>query len=816
MGTHAFRDLRFGWRQLWAKPGFALAAILTLALGIGANALVFALIDGVYMRDLPYRQSSALVDVYSSLAKFGGGYDTVSVADYADLHAQVPALQDSALYISASFNLAEGSTPERLQGLRATPSLFSTLGVGAALGRVFATDDAVVGRDRLVILSDAMWRNRFDADPNILTRNLRLDGESYRVIGVMPRDFMFPRVEAGLFVPYAFTPEQLADDQRGVNDSMIVGRLAAGASITQVDAQAAAVIQHNIERTSAGKDGGSYAHWVSESGQTFGARPLREMLSGRNADELSLLQGACALVLLIALANVANLLLTRQSARRSEFAMRTALGARRRDVARQLTVEALLLAVAGAVVGLALAAFGLRVVAASGLLPAWADFSIDARTIVFTLALAAVACVLFGLAPALASARASAQTALRESSRTQGGGRSAKRVRATLVVVQLALAVALLAGTGLLLRSFANATQQSPGFDSANVLTAHLALPKSSYPDDAAKARGMRRMLEALRAVPGVDSVGATTKLPFSGENGGVAFRVDGRADDGTIPNAALRSIDENFFAALQIPVLRGRAFDASDWDAHALNVIVDETFAHRFFPDSEAVGQRLTLGSEPGGDAYTIIGVVGNVKHFDLAAPNRRPTFYFNLAAQASDSVYVALRTHDTSPAFIDAVRAAVRSVDAEQPLFNIATLQQRIATSLTGRRVPLQLLGIFAAAALLLAAIGIYAVLAFGVQQRIGEIGLRMAIGASASRVRRGVLIDGGRLIGIGLAVGLLAAVIVGFALRSHLFGVDPIDPVSLAVVAGVLGLFALLACWLPAERAARLDPLVALRHE
>jgi predicted permease len=816
MGMSTLRDLRFGWRQLWAKPGFAIAAILTLALGIGANALVFALIDGVYMRDLPYKQSDALVDVYSSMAKFGGGFDTVSVADYADLHAQIPALQDSALYIGASFNLAEGGVPERLQGLRATPSLFTTLGVGAALGRVFGADDAVVGRDRLVVLSDAMWRNRFDADANILQRNLRLDGESYRVIGVMPAGFMFPRVEAGLFVPYAFTSEQLADDQRGVNDSQMIGRLAPGATIAQIDAQATAVVQHNIERTSAGKDGGSYAHWVSESGQTFGARPLRELLSGRNAGELILLQGACALVLLIALANVANLLLTRQSARRSEFAMRTALGARRGDVVRQLTVEALLLAATGAAAGLVLAEFGLRIVAASGLLPAWAEFSIGARTFAFTLALAAVACVLFGLAPALASARASTQATLRETSRSQGGGRAAKRVRATLVVVQLALAVALLAGTGLLLRSFANATQQSPGFASANVLTAHLALPKSTYPDDAAKALGMRRMLDALRSVPGIETVGATTKLPFSGENGGVAFRIDGRADDGSIPNAALRSVDENFFAALQIPVLRGRVFDASDWNPHALNVIVDETFANRFFPNGEAIGQRLTLGSEPGGDAYTIIGVVGSVKHFDLAAPNRRPTFYFNLATQPSESVYVALRTHDTSPAFIDALRAAVQLVDAEQPLFNIATLQQRIETSLTGRRVPLQLLGIFAAAALLLAAIGIYAVLAFGVQQRTGEIGLRMAIGASASRVRRGVLADGGRLIGVGLVVGLIAAVIVGFALRSRLFGVDPVDPASLAAVAGVLGFSALLACWLPAERAARLDPLVALRHE
>ena len=580
--------------MLLAKPGFALAAILTLALGIGANALVFALIDGVYMRDLPYRQSSELVDVYSSMAMFGGGYDTVSVPDYVDIHAQVPALEDSALYTGASFNMAEGGTPERLQGARVTPSLFSTLGVGAASGRVFGADDAVVGRDRVVVLSDALWRNRFDADPNILARSLRLDGESYRVVGVMPPGFMFPRVDVGLFVPYSFAPSQLADDQRGVNDSQIVARLAPGATTDQVDAQIAAVVQHNIERT-AGKDGDSYAHWVKESGLRFGARPLRDQLSGRNADELFLLQGACALVLLIALANVANLLLTRLSSRRSELAMRNALGARRSDVARQLIVEALLLAVTGAVAGLVLASFGLRIVAASGLLPAWAHFAIDLRTIAFTLGLAVTACVLFGLTPAFVSARVSTQGTLRESARSQGGGRTAKRVRATLVVVQLALAVALLAGAGLLLRSFANATQQNPGFDGNDVLTAHLTLSKTSYRDDAARARGLRNMLDALRALPGVEKAGATTKLPFSGENGGVTFRVVGRADDGSIPNAALRSVDENFFATLKIPALRGRTFEAADWNSPALGVVVDETFANRFFPNGDGVGQRIT-----------------------------------------------------------------------------------------------------------------------------------------------------------------------------------------------------------------------------
>ena len=814
MLTRLLSDLRYGARTLLSRPGFAAAAVLTLALGIGANALVFTLIDGVYLSELPYRDADRLVDVYGTWSKMGGGVDSVSIPDYVDLHAGVPALADSALYTNASFNLVASGAPERLQGLRATPSLFSTLGVTAALGRVFSADEALPGKEHVAVLSDTLWRNRFDADPRILERTLRLDGEDYRVIGVLPAQFMFPRTDIGLFVPFAFKPEQLVDDQRGVNYSAIVARLAPGATLAQVEAQTDAVVQRNVERTGAA-GGDSYASWVAETGARFGVRPLREQLSGRNAGELPLLQGAVALVLLIALANVANLLLTRLTARHGELAVRTALGARRRDVARQLFAEASLLAAFGAVLGLGCAWFGVRVVGSSGLLPAWVHYALDWRALLFTLGVAAGACVLFGLAPVLASARAQPQAALREATRLSGGGRRARRARAALVVVQLALAVALLAGTGLLLRSFANAARQSPGFSSTHVLSAHLTLPAAKYPDDAAQARMLRRLLDTVRALPGVERAGATTKLPFGGENGGLAFRIEGRADDGKLPHASLRSVDEDYFAALQIPVLRGSTFSSADWQDAAKNVVVDETFAQRYFPGGEAVGQHITLGSAPGGDAYTIVGVVGNVKHADLTAPSNRPTFYFDLGTRPSDSVFLALRTRDLSPAFVDALRAAVRSVDAEQPLFAIDTLDQRIAASLTGRRVPLQLLGLFAGCALLLAAIGIYGVLAFGVEQRTAEIGLRMAIGADASRVRRGVLADGARLIATGLALGLLGAVAGGFALQSRLFEVAPVDPLILGAVGTLLASVAFAACWLPARRAARLDPLVALRH-
>jgi len=817
MFTLLLADLTHALRVLLAKPGFTFVAVLTLALGIGANTLVFTLIDGVYLGALPYRDADALVDVYASSVQFGGGADAVSIPDYVDVHSGVFALADSALYSDASFNLVDSGNPERLTGLRATPSLFSTLGVGASLGRVFNADEATPGRNRVVVLSDALWRNHFNADAQVLGRSLRLDGEDYRIIGVMPPRFMFPRVDVGVYVPFAFSSADLAEDQRGVNYSAIVARLAPGATLAQVDAQTAALVRHNIERLgSNGSDGASYARWVESTGFRFGARSLREQLSGRNARELIVLQVAVALVLLIALANVANLLLTRLSTRRAELATRTALGARRADIARQLLTEAMLLAVFGATLGCAGAWLGVKLVADSDLLPSWADFAVDYATLAFTLAVTAAAIVVFGLGPAFVASRVPVHATLRASARLAGGGRSARRVRATLVVVQIALAIALLSGAALLLRSFANAAGQSPGFSSTNVLTAHLTLPAAKYADAAAQARATRRMLDAARALPGVEAAGLTTKLPFSGENAGIVFRIEGRADDASAPHAAWRSIDEGFFATLGIPVLRGRTFAAADWDAQGRNIVVDAAFERRYFPDHDAIGKRITLGLADGGDAYTIIGVVGSVKHFDLTVPAQKPTFYFDFGAHAGDSVFLALRSAVAPAALVESLRTALRAVDPEQPLFNVSTLDQRIALSLTGRRVPLQLLGLFAAGALLLAALGIYGVLAFSVEQRTGEIGLRMAIGADAGRVRRAILADGARLVGAGVAAGLLGALATGHLLRSRLFDVAPIDLPSLAGVALVLIVVALAACWLPARRAARLDPIVALRHE
>jgi len=817
MLTNLLRESHRALRALLARPGFALAAILTLALGIGANTLVFTLIDAIYLSSLPYRDAGALVDVYATNTKQGGGVDNVSIPDYLDLRDGVPAMSDSALYTGVDFNLVDSGAPERLRGLRATPSLFSTLGTGAALGRTFDADEAVAGRNRLVVLTDTLWRDRFNADPAVLGRDLRLDGESYRVIGVMPKGFMFPSTDIGFFVPFAFSPEDKEDDKRGENYSFIVARLAPGATRADIEAQNAAVVRRNVERIGAlGGDGSWYARQVELSGFGFGVRPLREQLSGRNAQQLIPLQLAVALVLLVACANIANLLLSRLTSRHNEFAVRTALGASRARIVRELSLEALLLAFGGALLGLVLAWFGTKVIAASGMLPHWAVFDIDRRVLAFTVGIALLTGVGFGALPIWSLTRLQAQSLLREGARLSGGTRSARRMRGALVVVQLALAVALLAAGGLLLRSFNNATQQNPGFESDNVLIAGLTLPPSRYADGPARARYLRQVLDASRNVRGVTAAGATTVMPFTGNNAGLVFRIEGRTDDGATPHAALRSVDEDYFKAMGIPLRKGRAFTRTDWQTEARAVVVDASFERVYFPDGDVVGKRIFLGSSGVDDPYTIIGVVGGIKNFDLTLPTVKPTFYFDLGTRPSESVYVALKTTGASPATVDALRAAVRSVDTEQPLFNVGTLDERIDFSLSGRRVPLQLLGVFAIAALLLAAIGIYGVLAFSVTQRTGELGVRVAIGADRGRIVRLVLSDGGRLIAIGLLAGVACAIALGRLLRNQLFGVDSVDPASLCVVVLVFAAIALLACWIPARRASRIDPIQALRYE
>jgi predicted permease len=823
MLTHLLQDLRYGLRMLRASPGFTLAAVLTLALGIGANSAIFSVINGLMLRPLPYPDSEQLVSVYNTYPKMNLEYAGTSIPDYLDRRDRAEALADLAMYHGESFNLAEQGTPQRLVGSVATPSLFTTLQVGAQLGRVFGTEAAVIGQDHVVVLSDALWRNQFGADRGVIGRDVRLNGESYRVVGVMGPEFAYPNRNTQLWVPFAFTPKQMSDDERGHEFSDSIGRLKPGATIAQLDAQCDAIVQANVERIAA--SGSQYAQAVKEgvanSGFTGRVKSLRDALVGELKPELLLLQAVVAFVLLIACANVANLMLTRISARQKELSVRTALGAGRGRLARQLLVESLLLALAGGLAGLVVAQWCVQLISLLGLDQSANNFQIglDAGVVGFTLVLALVTGVLFGIFPIVALWRERSYEVLKEGGRGSGGSRSARATRRVLVVVQMAMAVALLAGAGLLIRSFMHLQEASPGFNTESVLSVRLDLPQNRYKDDAAVAQFYQRALEAVRALPGVKSAGIVSSMPFTNNNSQGSYHIEGHepAAGESVPHGFVQVVDEDFFKTMQIPLLQGRGFATADSADAGKVVVIDDLLAKKYFGDAaKALGRRISQEDGQKGPWSTIVGVVGTIKRNKLYELTNKETYYFYYQQRPDRSSTIALKTDLVPSVLIAPLRAALRSIDAEQPIFDVQTMNERIRTSLDDRRTPMLLLMLFAAVALALSAIGIYGVLAFSVASRTGELGVRMSIGARRSDILKLVLADGMRLSAIGLGSGLVASLVLSQLIKSQLFGIGVVDPVTLLGVIAVLAAAALLACWLPARRAAQLDPTEALRHE
>jgi len=819
MLTHLLQDLRYGLRMLRAKPGFTIAAVLTLALGIGANSAIFSVINGLLLQPLPYPGSERLVYVYNTYPKMNLEMAGTSIPDYLDRRGNAAALEDLAMYHNASFNLAEQGAPQRLVGLVATPSLFTTLQVGAQLGRVFGDEAAVTGRDHVVVLSDAVWRNQFGADRGIIGRDVRLNGDSYRVLGVMGPDFAFPDRNVQLWVPFAFTTKQMSDDERGQEFSDSVGRLKAGATIAELDAQMDAIVHANAERIAT--SGPEIKKFLASSGFTGRAKSLRDALVGELKPALLLLQAVVAFVLLIACANVANLMLTRISARQKELSLRTALGAGRGRLARQLLVESLLLALAGGVAGLVVAQWCVQLIRLLGLDDAAHGFvvGLDGSVIAFTLALALLTGVLFGLFPVVALWRERAYEVLKEGGRGSGGSRSARATRRVLVIVQMALAVMLLTGAGLLIRSFVRLQEASPGFDTQSVLSVRLDLPQNRYKDTAAIAQFYERALAAVRALPGVSSAGVVSSMPFTNNNSQSSYFIDGRepAAGESVPHGFVQVVDEDFFKAMQIPLLQGRGFSTGDSADAGKVVVIDDVLAKKYFGDAaKALGQRIGQEDSMKGPWYTIVGVVGTIKRNKLYELTNKETYYFYYRQRPERSSTIALKTDLAPTALIAPLRSALLAIDPEQPIFDIQTMSERIHSSLDDRRTPMLLLGLFAALALALSAIGIYGVLAFSVASRTGELGVRMSIGAQRGDILRLVLADGARLAGLGLGIGLIGSLALSQLIKTQLFGVGAVDPLTLIGVVALLAATAFVACWLPARRASRVDPIEALRHE
>jgi len=799
-----FQDLRYGVRMLVKNPGFAFVAVLTLALGIGANTAIFSIVNAVLLQPLPFSEPDRLVWTWGNIRN-GGNRASVSPLDYLDYRAQNTSFEHFAATFSipSSFNLTGSGEPERLQGQAATGNFFQALGVNAAIGHTFLLENEEPGRDQVVVLSHKLWQRRFGGDASIIGKTLSLDGRSFEVIGVMAPDFNFPR-DAELWAPMNF---QIAAGmkQRKAHFLRPVGLLKPGVTLTQAQADMDAV---------AGRLEAQYPE--SNTGWNLRMVPLREQLVGNIRPTLRVLFGAVGLVLLIACANVANLLLVRASSRQKEIAVRMALGAGRFRIVRQMLTESMLLALAGGTLGVFLAAWGVDlIVAFSGNdIPATAQIGIDGVVLGFTLAVSLLTGIMFGLVPALpATQPAKLSETLKEGGRAGGQGSSRGRTRNLLVVLETAIAVVLLIGAGLLIRSFIRLQNVGPGFDAANVLTLRIDLPREKYnsPEKAASFWG--QLQERVAALPGVEAVGMNTELPLSGQPNDTPFSVEGRPP--VQPNqqfgADFRRVNQDYLRSLRIPVKRGRNFTAQEVRQGAHVVLISDALVDGVFPDEDPLGQRLWLGLDEK-TPFEIIGIVGDIRHRTLEA-DPFATMYLPVLGGSTN---LTIRVAGDPLSLAAAVRKEVQAIDRDQPIAAVRTMEQVVAESVGAPRYRTLLLGLFAFVALLLAAIGIYGVTSYAVAQRTHEIGIRMALGAQPRAVHRLVIGQGIRLALVGVGAGLIGAVALTRLLAGLLFGVTATDPLTFTGVAVILMAIALLACWIPARRAARVDPMIALRHE
>ena len=807
------QDLRYSLRTLTSRPVFAITAALTLALGIGVNVAVFAIVDVLVLRPLPYANAGQLVSINNLYPLKDDDQHGTTVPDYLDEREQAESLANAAFYQYTSFSLVSSGAVTRLIGLRATPSLFATLGTQPTLGRTLIEDDARPGNDKVVVLSERTWRDQFASDPAVVGRDINLDGSLHRVVGVMPAGFFFPESDAQLWTPYTILPEQREDKERGYSAIRAIGLLKPGASVASLETEFRAITARNAARSSALRD--DYA----QSGFTTRATPLADAWLGSLRKTLWLLQGMAALVLLITVFNVTNLLLARDESRRHEFALRAALGAGRRRLDRQIAIDIGMLVTLGGLAGVLVAVVGLPLLDRLGLSSAWSWYDIQPRiglsAIFFSLALTIALALLLAASTIFSSRRDGGFGVLRSSSRVSAGV-TAVRTRQGLVIAQFALTLVLLASAGLLIRSFVGLQQTDPGFDSTNLLSLRLRLSDERHADDADAARYYERLLTAMRATPGVDGATYTSSLPFDGHLGTSDFKAEGYAgDDAGRLVAERQSVDEDYFATMGVALLDGRVFNDGDTTASMPVVIIDETLAHHLWPGRSALGQRISV-EDDGSSPMTIVGVVRAVHQNSLAEHAELDAMYWPYRQVPARFGELVVKSQLPAATMILAIRAAALTVDAQLPLYDAQTMDERVAHSLDEHRTPMLLIGIFAALALILAAIGLYGVIAFLTSQRTAELGIRIAVGASSRQVLALVMRSGLRLCMAGIAIGALGALAAGRLLSAQLFEVNPTDPVVLAAVVMVLLLVALFACWLPASRATRIDPATALREQ
>lgn len=799
-------DLRFAWRQIVRSPLFTVVAILTVAIGIGANTSIMSAVRGIVLRPLPFAEPERLLRIYSRSDRLGPS--SVSVADFGDLRAQSGTFTGMAAWYSSTANMSGDGEPERLLMAGVSDNWFDLLGTRPITGRTFAKGEDLAGAPIRAVLSDAFWARRFASDPGIIGRTLRLDGQPVEIIGVVAGANAYPPAR-DLWLTTRFAAAEFTDAQRGARWLRVLARLKPGVTLAQANEDIARVARLLEERDPR-----------HNTGYSAFATTLQDSIVGNYRRPMFVLLGAVGLVMLVVCTNVAGLMIARTAGRETEMAVRAALGAGRGRIVRQLVTESLVLALVGGVVG-----FGLGV-AGTSLLVHWAPpdiprldrVGIDGTIFAFSLGLALVTGVFFGLVPALQASRRDVRTRLQTEGRGSAGRFGSVRLRRVLVVSELAVAIVLLVGAGLLLRSFAKLQRVDPGFRAAGLTAFTVTLPESRYERLADQRIFVERALEDLRAIPGIERAASSFGLPLTDTRFQLTFTIDGKdGDPANEPRGQVRVASPGYFETMGIPLKQGRLFTAQDrWEAPQV-VLVSEELARRFFPNGDAIGRYIDTGWGREGHKLggTVVGIVGDVKQFGLSLD--APAAYYAPAHQwPTDEITFTLRGATGREAPVAAIRTVIERLDAELPVFDVTTGESLVAASLAQPRFYLMVIATFAVAALLLAGIGVYGIIAYTVRQRTREIGVRMALGASARQIMGMIVGEGLALAAFGIGIGVTLAMVLASEIRVLLYRVDERDWITLVVVAGVLVVAAVTACVVPARAAARLGPQEALRGE
>jgi putative ABC transport system permease protein len=808
-------DIQFAGRMLYKDFGFHAIAIATLALGIGANTAIFSVVDAVILRPLAYREPNQLVAVHEVVPKFShvAPLIPVNAVHFLEWRKSTRSFSDMALIGGVTFNLTGTGEPERLPAARVSPSLFPMLGIQPRLGRTFLNEEDQPGRDRVVLINEDLWRRRFAADPNIIGRKITLDGNPYEIIGVLPKDFHFPKMSqlfamtlAGdrpqLWKPFALSKDEM--DLMGDFNYACIARLRPGTPASQASADLNAI------------QAGISARVPERIELRAVLVPLQDQITGRSRTGLQLMLAAVGVVLLIGCVNIANLLLARVARRRREIAIRSAIGASSGRLVRQMLIESLLLSLAGAIAGVTVAFVSLRVILAAAPLdlPRIDEVHLDARVLLFTLAISVAAGLVSGLLPAWRFANADPQDAMRSGARGATAGKSSGRLRSGLVGVEVGLSVLSLVAGGLLLRSFIRLLDVDRGFDTQRILTVDMDLPEPRYPTLEKRAAFSHDLLERVARLPGVASVGISNQLPLSGEGGNNLIAPEGsKLSLSERPLSDIRHVNPDYFRTIGVPLTAGRIFSEADRDRKV--ALMSVVTVQRMWPGQNPIGKRFRMGGNDTSPLIEIVGVVGDVRGVSL---NRAPslTTYLPYWQRSYHQASLVVKTPMNPSSISSAIRSAIRQIDPELPVPAFRTMDEIVSSSVAQRRFQMQLVLLFAAAALLLASLGIYGVVSYSVTQRTSELGIRLALGAPRASILGLVVRQSLTPVGLGLVAGLATSIALGRLLTNLLFGVGATDPVTMSGVILVLGAVALVACYIPACRAMRVDPLAALRHE